>query len=146
MALSASTKNALRISLGQQAGTEMINAIDGFADTLKALATPAEPAPEPSADPAASLVDSHGKPLSVIAEEAENFDAPEEEPKLPVGLDPTAPKGGVEKTPLTGTEAPKPQTAVGEKDPVTGIASGPMVPVVGPPDNKNNPKDPAPHA
>ena len=30
MSLSADTKHALRNSLGHQAGTEMINAIDGF--------------------------------------------------------------------------------------------------------------------
>ena len=45
MSLSADTKHALRNSLGHQAGTEMINAIDGFSKTLARL-TSSAPAPE----------------------------------------------------------------------------------------------------
>ena len=45
MSLSADTKHALRNSLGHQAGTEMINAIDGFSKALAVLAS-GDPAPE----------------------------------------------------------------------------------------------------
>ena len=45
MSLSADTKHALRNALGHKAGTEMINAIDGFSKTLAMLASGA-PAPE----------------------------------------------------------------------------------------------------
>jgi hypothetical protein len=58
MALTAHTKHALRLSLGQHAGTEMINAIEGFAEKLfdlsetgssEDLKAPPEPIIEPSA-------------------------------------------------------------------------------------------------
>ena len=45
MSLSANAKHALKNSLGEQAGTEMINAIDGFSKTLAEL-TLDDPAPE----------------------------------------------------------------------------------------------------
>ena len=45
MSLSATTKHALKNSLGEQAGTEMINTIDGFSQALAELIV-VGPAPE----------------------------------------------------------------------------------------------------
>lgn len=78
MGLTAHTKHALRLSLGHQSGTEMINAIEGFADTLAALTTPAPASPvvEPSVTVPAQAPAAPAPVVPPAEDEASHLDAP----------------------------------------------------------------------
>lgn len=77
MGLTAHTKQALKLSLGERGGTEMINAVEGFAKTIKALTTPRQPEPpQPGVEPSASVATTSAPAVNLPPPTAANGPTP----------------------------------------------------------------------